>query len=93
MLSFMNIGEKEIIDAATGALDLSLGDDAEGWLAFTNQLRTKSRNGSPDAIRRAAITIVSWCAWPNCWLPEAFCPSNPALPPDREPYVLLPGQP
>ena len=31
----------------------SLGDDAEGWLAFTNRLLDKARNGSPDAIKSA----------------------------------------
>jgi serine/threonine protein kinase len=31
----------------------SLGDDAEGWLVFTNRLLAKSRNASPDAIKSA----------------------------------------
>ncbi len=37
----------------------SLGDDAEGWLAFTNHLLDKARNGSPDAIKSAIGNLRS----------------------------------
>jgi hypothetical protein len=37
----------------------SLGDDADGWLAFTNRLLAKSRNTSPDAIKSALGDLKS----------------------------------
>lgn len=35
----------------------SVGDDAEGWLAFTNRLLEKPRNASPDAIKSALADL------------------------------------
>ncbi len=37
----------------------SLGDDAEGWLAFTNRLLDKPSNAKPDAIRTALGDLKS----------------------------------
>ncbi|MEO6787303.1 MAG: hypothetical protein ABI318_14315 [Chthoniobacteraceae bacterium] len=37
----------------------SLGDDAEGWLAFTNRLLDKPCNGTPDAIKSALGNLKS----------------------------------
>lgn len=37
----------------------SLGDDAEGWLAFTNRLLNKPQNSSPDAIKSALGDLKS----------------------------------
>ena len=37
----------------------SLGDDAEGWLAFTNHLLDKPRNAAPEAIKSALGDLKS----------------------------------
>ncbi len=37
----------------------AVGDDAEGWLAFTNRLLDKPRNGTPEAIQSALSDLRS----------------------------------